>query len=348
MSTFLDKSYLDYQDVLLLPQKAVVNSREEVELFRRIKTKYSKVPISCIPIIVANLDTSGTIAIAKATEEVGFLTALHKYHTLEDLQEASFGYAHFMSFGMSESIEEIDKKINVKSNDFSLNHYIMIDVANGYTDAFCQRISEIRKAFPNRVIAAGNIATPDMIKFLDNAGVDIIKIGIGPGNLCRTRSVTGVGVPQFTAVLECAEEAREHSLHVIADGGINELADFGKALAIADFVMAGTLFTGFKESGGEIMSGKNYELYKEAYGMASSKAMETYGQQKEYRSSEGRVIRVPYKGDITPFIEEILGALRSTVSYCGCNSLTQLKERANFIRVNNTINRNSEQLTIGI
>lgn len=344
----ISETYLDYSDVLLKPRKAVVDSRNDVDLNRRIFTKHSKRTVSWVPIIVSNMDSVGTTKMSNFLHQYGMMTALHKYHDLNELHANMTGQNQnfFLSFGMEMTSSALKQFVK----DSPCHHqYVMLDVANGYISKFVEYIGNVRELLPDAVIVAGNIATPDMIKEYDDAGADIIKVGIGPGGQCRTRETAGVGVPQLSAVIECAQEAHSRGMHIIADGGINEFADFAKAFSAgADFVMAGSMFAGYDESGGQIEI-ENGIAYKTVYGMSSHSAMKKYGNQKEYRASEGRTSRVPYKGPIRPLIQEILGSLRSAITYSGVSNLNDLiaYNGSNLIRVQNTINQKYMSHTVG-
>ena len=343
--------FLDYDDVLIRPCPGILDSRRDANLKRTITTKHSKQRINCVPIIVSNMDTTGTVHMANALYKHHMQVALHKYY--EDPQfinnHVFFSYDnYYLTFGMDRSPDEILAYVNQITNN--RHQYIMLDVANGYIPSFPSFIREVRNRLPNAVIAAGNIATGEMVKAYYNAGADIVKVGIGSGGHCRTRETAGVGVPQLSAIMDCAAAADIYGMHIIADGGINEYGDFAKAFSAgADFVMAGSFFAGYGESGYyPVTDPDTGEKYITVYGMSSKTAMQQYDNHKEYRASEGRTTRIPFKGSIQPHIYELLGSLRSAITYSGVDSIDGmiLHGAENLIPVKNTINRKYEKHTI--
>ncbi len=213
--------------------------------------------------------------------------------------------------------------------------FICIDVANGYSEHFVDFVKRIREAFPDKIILAGNVVTGEMVEELLLAGADVIKVGIGPGSVCTTRVKTGVGYPQLSAIIECADAAHGLGGQIISDGGCKVPGDISKAFGGgADFVMLGGMLAGHTESGGELVeeeSGKKFKLF---YGMSSETAMNKYaGGVAEYRASEGKTIKMPFRGPVTETILDILGGLRSTCTYVGASYLKELTKRTTFIRV---------------
>jgi GMP reductase len=330
------KEYLDYKDVLIKPcGPTSINSRKDVSI---------ETDIGDIPIIVANMDTVGTIEMAKALLPFGISVALHKYYTAEQLIEANI-QGSYVSIGQSDADFEKIKKVIYGGVDCN----IMVDVANGYRIEFFKYLAKLRKEFgDDPYIVAGNVATPDILPFYQAAGVSAVKIGVGPGGQCRTRETAGVGVPQLTAVMDCAEVAHELGLEIIADGGINEYADFAKALGSgADLVMAGSIFAGHTECGGYVTFDGTKPVMK-VYGMSSHEAQAKYGEDvKDYRASEGRVSLIPFKGKVENTAKEILGSLRSTLTYTNSPDLATFRKNCTFIKVNDTINRKYEKHTVG-
>lgn len=217
---------------------------------------------------------------------------------------------------------------------------ICIDVANGYREVFLQFVRKVRGEFSDKIIIAGNVATREMTEALILAGADIVKVGIGPGSVCTTRKVAGVGYPQLSAISECADAAHGLNGHVMSDGGCSSPGDVSKAFAAgADFVMLGGMLAGHDESGGEIMDDGSGKKYKSFYGMSSAKAMEThYGEIAEHRAPEGKEVRVPYRGSLEVTIQSILGGLRSACSYVGARRIKDLPKCTTFIRVSMTTN----------
>jgi len=232
---------------------------------------------------------------------------------------------------------------------------ICVDTAHGHSRNVLEQIKAVRKAFKNCQLIAGNVATAEGTKALIQAGVDAVKVGIGPGSICTTRVVAGVGVPQITAIMECAQVARAKGIPIIADGGIKYSGDITKALAAgADAVMIGSLFAGTDESPGELIlyQGRSYKLYR---GMGSLGAMlegsaRRYGQEVSYEDilnqpdeqtgvSLGKLVpegiegRVPYRGPLSASIYQLIGGLRSGMGYCGCKTIKELKKKARFIQI---------------
>lgn len=346
-----NQKYYDYDDVLILPRHTNISSRNDVNLENTFTGKHSNKSITTVPIIAANMDTTGTLAMASALSKHGMVTALHKHYKYYEISQAVFDEEldltkTFISIGLGEN-----ERTRLRNISHSIGHVpnICIDVANGYTQDFIDYIETIRKEFPKSLIMAGNVATPEMIKVYDNVGVDIVKIGIGPGNFCRTRTTAGVGVPQLSAVLMAVEAADKVGIGICADGGINEFCDFSKAfVAGADFVMAGSMFAGHTESGGEVIVNENGSKSIITYGMSSEEAMKKYsGGIKEYRASEGRTVAVPYKGDVDNTVRNILGSLRSTMTYTDVREISNLHQ-AKMIPVNRTINTAQIKDTIGL
>ena len=216
---------------------------------------------------------------------------------------------------------------------------ICIDVANGYREVFLNFVKKVREAFPEKIIIAGNVATREMTEALILAGADIVKVGIGPGSVCTTRKVAGVGYPQLSAISECADAAHGLNGHVMSDGGCSSPGDVAKAFAAgADFVMLGGMLAGHDESGGELVEDSE-GAYKSFYGMSSAKAMEThYGEIADHRAPEGKEVRVPYRGPLEVTVQSILGGLRSACSYVGARRIKDLPKCTTFIRVSMTTN----------
>ena len=191
-----------------------------------------------------------------------------------------------------------------------------------------------RDRYPQHVVMAGNVVTGEMVEELLLAGADVIKVGIGPGSVCTTRVKTGVGYPQLSAIVECADAAHGLGGHIISDGGCSSPGDVAKAFGGgADFVMMGGMFAGHDESGGELVEreGRRYKLF---YGMSSETAMQQYANGvAEYRASEGKTVEVPYRGSVADTVRDVLGGIRSTCTYVGARRLKELTKRTTFIRV---------------
>ncbi|XP_065741353.1 GMP reductase 1 isoform X2 [Phocoena phocoena] len=299
---------LDFKDVLLRPKRSSLKSRAEVDLERSFTFRNSKQTYSGIPIIVANMDTVGTFEMAVVMSQH---IAVSSGSGKNDLEK------------MSSILEAVPQ---VK--------FICLDVANGYSEHFVEFVKLVRARFPEHTIMAGNVVTGEMVEELILSGADIIKVGVGPGSVCTTRTKTGVGYPQLSAVIECADSAHGLKGHIISDGGCTCPGDVAKAFgAGADFVMLGGMFSGHTECAGEVIE-RNGQKLKLFYGMSSETAMKKHaGGVAEYRASEGKTVEVPYKGDVKNTILDILGGLRSTCTYVGAAKLKELSRRATFIRV---------------
>lgn len=361
---------LDFDDVLLVPQRSRAASRKEVSIEKTFSFYHSNQKWTGFPIMSANMDSVGTFDMSRKLAEYKSITCLHKHYNINEYVENIFDLNYqWVSIGIKEDdilkLEEITIQIHDVPN-------ICIDVANGYTDDFVNFCKKIRDKFGKRpIIMAGNVCTPEMVQELIlHGGVDIVKVGIGPGSACTTRLKTGVGFPQLSAIAECSHAAHglksndKHLGLICADGGCRTSSDIVKAFAAnADFVMIGGMFAGTDQCEGEWeyeykgYLNKNIDKYKDInwwqpndpghktekrkkslkyYGMSSHKAQEKYGGIKTYRASEGRVITVPYKGCVSNTIDDIAGGIRSACAYVGATCLKDLPKCAEFIRVNRT------------
>ena len=332
---------LDFSNVLIRPKRSTINSRSQVNLEREFKFKYSPLTWNGIPIIAANMDTTGTFEIYHTLKKYKIITATHKFYTLDDyrleLNDHGLDPDYFMiSTGIGENalkrLEEICYEISC--------NWICIDVANGYIKELVSFCKQVRERFPNKRIVAGNVVTREMVEELILEGlVDIVKIGIGPGAACTTRIKTGVGMPQLSAIIECADAAHGVNGHIIGDGGITCPGDMSKAFGGgADFVMVGSAFAGHEENPGEVIQKDNVK-YKKFYGMSSKQAMEThYGKMENYRSSEGRELLVKLKGKLDNTVMDYLGGLRSTCTYINAESMKQMSKCTTFIQVSQQVN----------
>lgn len=332
---------LDFSDVLIKPKRSTLASRSEVHLKRTFSAKHSNLTWTGVPIMVANMDTTGTFQTALQCQKHKIITCIHKHYSIDQwfkfMTEENVDVNYIcVSTGISDLDFNKTKSIIDLFPDIFM---ICIDVANGYSERFVNMLSKFRKAFPNKILIAGNVVTSEMTEQLILAGADIVKVGIGPGSVCTTRKQTGVGFPQLSAVLECADAAHGLGGLIISDGGCTIPGDFSKAFgAGADFVMSGGYFSGHEESGGDLIE-ENGKKYKTFYGMSSDTAMEKYaGGVAQYRSSEGKTVKIPYKGPIENTIFDLLGGIRSTLTYVGAKYLKELSKRCTFIRVNNQLN----------
>lgn len=335
---------LDYADVLLKPKRSTLFSRKEVELERAFKFYHSPKTWEGIPIIASNMATCGTFEMARVLSKYRILTAFHKYYTVKDYNKffENFDNPNYIIYTLGIRDEDINKlKEMIRNNLINNFSFICVDVPNGYLERFLESIKLVRELCPEHIIIAGNVVTNEMTEQIILSGADIVKIGIGPGSACTTRKMTGVGYPQLSAVIECADAAHGLSNEkggyglVIADGGQQYPSCIAKAFAGgADFNMAGSLFSGFDESEGKLIE-KDGQKYKEYFGSSSNKAlMELYGNKSDYRASEGRYVLMPYKGPIHNFLQDLFGSLRSTGTYIGARRLKEFSKRATFIKVN--------------
>lgn len=332
---------LDFKDVLFRPKRSTLRSRSDVDLVRTFQFRNSGQTYTGIPIMVANMDTTGTFEMAKAVAKHLMFTAVHKHYTVEQWVEFSQDNKSIMEhIAASTGTGEGDlKKLKAILDAVPDLKYICVDVANGYSEHFVQFVRDCRKEFPTHTIIAGNVVTGEMVEELILSGADIIKVGIGPGSVCTTRKKTGVGYPQLSAVLECADAAHGLGGHIISDGGCTCPGDVAKAFgAGADYVMAGGMFAGHDESGGEVEE-KNGKKFKMFYGMSSATAMKKHaGGVAEYRASEGKTVQIEYRGPVENTVQDILGGLRSTCTYVGAGKLKELSRRTTFIRVTQQLN----------
>jgi GMP reductase len=297
--------------------------------------------------MIANMDTTGTFEMAIEASKFNMMTCIHKYYSLEQWKtfidnisvfESNNTIFEHIAISSGSKDEDLTRLNNIISNIPQIR-FICLDVANGYTESFVDFVSTVRKTYPDKVIIAGSVVTTEMTEALILAGADIVKVGIGPGSVCTTRKKTGVGYPQLSAIIECADAAHGLNAHIIADGGCTCPGDFGKAFgAGADFIMSGGMFAGHKESGGKLIE-EDGKQYKEFYGMSSSTAMNIHsGGVANYRTSEGKRVLLPYKGYVKNTIQDILGGLRSTCTYVGASKLKYLSKCTTFIRVSQQLN----------
>ena len=334
---------LDYKDVLLRPKRSVLGSRKEVDLTRKFKFPNCDETWEGIPIVAANMDHTGTVKMASKLSEFGMLTCLHKHITIEDTDAtlASVPSAHCaVTIGLKDRDRDL---MDVMFERHRFISFICIDVANGYSERFSKYVREIRRDYPDKIIIAGNVVTGEMTEQLILNGADIVKVGIGPGSVCTTRLQTGVGYPQLSAVIECAAAAHGVGGFIMADGGCCCPGDVAKALgAGADYVMLGGMLAGHTECSGDIIQegqAPNERQYKEFYGMSSATAMNKYnGGVANYRSSEGKTVKVPYRGPVESTVKSILGGVRSACTYIGARTIKQMPKCATFVRVNQQSN----------
>ena len=331
---------LDYSDVLFRPKRSTLSSRKDVNLKRIYKFKYSDNEWSGIPIMAANMDGVGELGVAEKMSEFDMITCLTKQHDIKKIKQYKKIKSIYKNIALSIGIKKEDfNRLTEVLREFSFIKFICIDVANGYSEHFSKFIKSIREKYPTKTIIAGNVVTADMTQELVLSGADIVKVGIGPGSVCTTRIQTGVGYPQLSAVMECADAAHGLGAHIIADGGCTFPGDVAKGFGGgADFVMLGGMLAGHDEGKGKIIK-NNGNKYIEFYGSSSTTANNKhYGGLSDYRSSEGKVVRVKYRGKIKDTISNILGGVRSSCTYVGAPSLKQLSKCTTFVRVSNQFN----------
>ena len=373
---------IDYGNVLLRPKRSTLVSRKDVDLDRHYTFNNGQTYYD-IPIMASNMDGVGTIEMADALGKLGLFTCLVKSYSVDEYVEyfnmdeqwvdakdiKRFVRKEYTAYSMGVVDDDLNKFIKVYEQLGDRIKYVNIDVANGYTKKYSDFIKMFRDKYPDIVIIAGNVCTADMTQELLLNGADIVKVGIGPGSVCTTRIKTGIGYPQLSAVIECADAAHGVGGCIIADGGCTTPGDIAKAFcAGADYVMLGGMLAGHDEGGGKVVTkhystgeykkvhddGLGYEIpsvdrfipmYEERnfvqfYGMSSKAANDKhFGGMKDYRSSEGREILVDYKGKVSDTILDILGGLRSTCTYVGAPGLKQLSKCATFVRCVDTHNR---------
>ncbi|WP_217519456.1 MULTISPECIES: GMP reductase [Vibrio] len=328
---------LGFKDVLFRPKRSTLKSRSQVNLTRDFTFKHSGRQWSGVPVIAANMDSVGSFAMAKALAEHGVMTAIHKHYTVQD-------WADFVQTANGDTLNKVMVSTGTSPQDFQKTQDIMalsddllficIDIANGYSEHLVDYVQQVRAAFPDKVISAGNVVTGDMCEELILAGADMVKVGIGPGSVCTTRVKTGVGYPQLSAIIECADAAHGLGGRIIGDGGCACPGDVAKAFGGgADFVMLGGMLAGHEEAGGELVV-KDGETFMKFYGMSSKSAMEKHsGGVAGYRAAEGKTVLLPFRGSVHGTIQDILGGVRSTCTYVGAAELRELTKRTTFIRV---------------
>lgn len=330
---------LDFNNVLIRPKRSTLKSRSDVNLERTFKFKNSSLTWSGVPIMSANMDTTGTFEVYDVLSKYKIITVLHKFYTINEYKNKK-DTLDPEYYAVSSGISDKDYEKLVEIMEIMDCKFICIDIANGYLDGMVSFCKRVREKFPDKIIMAGNVVTREIVEELILEGkVDIVKVGIGPGSACTTRLKTGVGMPQLSAVLECADAAHGVGGHIISDGGITCPGDMAKAFGGgADFVMVGGQFAGHDENPGEIIEedGKKKKLF---YGMSSEKAQEIhYGSMAKYRSSEGRVLKIQYKGSLHDTVSDYLGGLRSTCTYINSDCIKHMPRCTTFMQVNQQLN----------
>ena len=334
---------LGFDDVLIRPKRSVAPSRASVNLKRehRFRITPSEVGWTGIPIIAANLDTIGTMRMAAALHDLNMLTCLHKYYPVEELIEfftnSPARASTFYTLGIrEEDFEKLRIFVEKAANKAPL---VCVDAANGYTKFFVDRVKQVRELCPEATIMAGNVATPEMVQELLIEGrADIVKVGIGPGSVCTTRKMTGVGYPQLSAIIECADAAHGSKGHICADGGCRTPGDIVKAFgAGADFVMLGGMLAGTEECDGEWLTVDGEKKAMRFYGMSSREAQDKHHEgMKDYIAAEGKSMEVGYKGPVKGVLQEVAGGMRSACAYVGADRLKDLSKCCTFVRCTKT------------
>lgn len=373
MQKIINDTKLDFDDVLIKPKRSTLNSRSQVCIQREFKFRYSPRKLVAIPIVVANMDTVGTFAMAKSLAHHQAITCLHKHYSKQqyiDFYKQDLVNKDLVFYSVGTSEKDIQQAIEVFG---ALEHHqsypnICLDVANGYTEQFVKTAYRLRQLFPQSIIMAGNVVTQEMTEELIIHGkVDIVKVGIGSGSVCTTRLKTGVGYPQLSAVMECADAAHGLGAHICSDGGCKCVGDVCKAFGgNSDFVMLGSMFAGCEECEGEWeyeylcqLVDNNKEVHSEwwqpfdpgqswnkrkktlkYYGMSSEQAMNKHHNGvAKYRTAEGKCVTVPYKGVAEEVLQDIYGGIRSACTYIGADKIKDFGKKTTFIMVNNTHNK---------
>ena len=321
---------LSYGDVLLVPQRSPVDSRSNVDLSTRLTPNVELET----PLVSAAMDTVTEAELAIELSRAGGLGVLHRFLTADEQSAqvervAAAGEQVAAAVGINEdhlarSAALVDAGVDA----------IVVDVAHGHLDRTIAAVEEIATEFPETNLVAGNVATPAGVEDLAAAGADCVKVGIGPGSHCTTRKVAGAGVPQLTAVDDCAAAAEDLDATICADGGIRTSGDAAKALmAGADTVMLGSLFAGTEEAPGAVVE-VDGTRYKRSRGMATTAAAEDRDDKgADVGADEGVEALTPYKGPVATVAEEFCQGIRSGLSYCGGHTIERARERAEFMRV---------------
>lgn len=345
---------LDFSNVLIRPKRSRISSRSDVSLTRNIiKFPHSKETWEGVPIMASNMDTIGTFEVYDVLSKHKIITCFHKFYTINDYidenNKRNNNNTELLNkdyFAISTGISQDDEtKMTDLKNAVDQGHFdfkwLCIDVANGYMKKLVKFCRKMRKMFPNAIIIAGNVVSREMTEeLIINGKVDVVKVGIGGGSVCLTRQKTGVGMPQLSAIIECADAAHGVNGYVIGDGGITSPGDMSKAFGGgADFVMVGGQFAGHNENPGEIIEEADGKKYKIFYGMSSDHAMKKhYGAMANYRSSEGRTIKVPYKGMLNDTVLDYLGGVRSTCAYINAKNIKNMPKCTTFLLVSQQLN----------
>ena len=334
---------LNFEDVLLQPKRSTLTSRRDVDMTRKFTFRNSGKVMNFTPIFASNMDGVGTFSMAKVLQEHKMMTVITKTTTIDQWREAVGKGVRLQSVSVCTGTNKVFdndaegyRNMQEVLKSFPDVKMITIDVANAYHQNMVGFVAKVREEYPDKVIVAGNVVTPEMTEELIINGADVVKIGIGPGSVCTTRTMAGVGVPQFSAILDCADAANGVDGHIMADGGCTQPGDIAKALGGgAHMVMIGGMLAGHNESEVEVIDGK-----REFYGMSSDRAREVHGKRKDgYRGNEGRLISLPDRGPVNETVEDILGGVRSACTYIGARRLKDMPKCASFVTTHNVINK---------
>jgi GMP reductase len=333
---------LDYKDVLFKPKRSKLESRRDVDLTRTFKFHNSGNEWTGVPIMSSNMDGVGTFAMAKVLQNHKMITVMRKHYTVDDWTKNAKGVKmKYLSVCTGTGVIWDPDAPDYATMKAVLAMYpdikfITVDVANAYHENYADFIARLRDSYPDKTIIAGNVISAEMTEELIIKGADIVKCGIGPGSVCTTRTMTGVGVPQLSGIIECADAANGIGGHIIADGGCVFPGDVSKAFgAGAHFVMLGGMLAGHDESEGEVVDGK-----VQFYGMSSDAAMAVHGTRKDgYRGAEGKVVQLPHKGPVDQTVIEILGGIRSTCTYIGAKRIKDMPKCTTFVRCTQQVNQ---------
>lgn len=342
---------LDFDDVLIVPSDTShVRSRSYVDLSRVYELNGHVFDIK--PIVASNMDGVGTLCMANVLTDYDMLTCLTKNTPIDKIAD-TLCHNKFLvavSIGVcNKSYEVINqlRKYKWLDDDTQRPIWFNIDIANGHCDSLIDMVVYVREMFPTAIIIAGNVVTPRAVEILAKAGANIVKVGIGSGSACTTRLKTGVGYPQLSTIMNCVQAAHDNSAYLMSDGGCKNPGDIAKALvAGADFVMLGGMLAGHAESEGDILEDSFGNMVVEFHGMSSNIANESYsGGLKNYRTSEGREVLIPYRGYVKNTIEDICGGLRSACTYTNSATIRDLS-KAKFVRTTQQYNRIFEEYSI--
>ncbi len=340
---------LNFEDVLLQPKRSTLTSRKDVDMTRKFTFRNSGKVMNFTPIFASNMDGVGTFSMAKVLQEHKMMTVITKTTTPDQWRAAVGNGVRLQSVSVCTGTNKVfdDDAEDYRNMQEVLRSFpdvkmITIDVANAYHQNMVGFVAKVREEYPDKVIVAGNVVTPEMTEELIINGADVVKIGIGPGSVCTTRTMAGVGVPQFSAILDCADAANGVDGHIMADGGCTQPGDIAKALGGgAHMVMIGGMLAGHNESEVPVVDGQ-----REFYGMSSDRAREVHGKRKDgYRGNEGRLVHLPDRGPVNETVEDILGGVRSACTYIGARRLKDMPKCASFVTTNNVINKVYERYT---